>query len=219
MYSLNAYATTKRDAKSISIQAASIVVHSKPTSPPPIPRLKFSTPATGASVKVGQCQPLEIAIDESGIGQTAPIKNTFGDIRISLRTSSLTGSYFRDSGCTDRMNVATFALGAINLAGDKMLLDKLRSPSLLPLGNRIKTRIQTESLSKHLLTDHLTDVLTKAGNPVLMTKDLKKTLIDHSGGNCRVLTTRASKILIETIAKNQTQNRQVRGCSILQSNH
>jgi hypothetical protein len=38
-----------------------------------------------------------------------------------------------------------------------------------------------------------------------MTKDLKKTLIDHSGGNWRVLTTMAGEILIETIAKNQTQ--------------
>jgi hypothetical protein len=73
------------------------------------------------------------------------------------------------------------------------------------LGGRIKTRIQTESVSKPLLTEQLTDVLTKAGNPTIMTKDLKKTLIDHSGGNWRVLTTMAGEILIETIAKNQTQ--------------
>ncbi len=117
MYSLSATVTTKQNAKNISIQAASIVVHAKPTPPPPLPRLKFSTPATGASVKVGQCQTLDIAIDESATGQTAPIKNTYGDIRISLLTSSLTGSYYRDSGCTDRINAVTFTAGAVNVPG------------------------------------------------------------------------------------------------------
>ena len=32
---------------------------------------------------------------------------------------------------------------SVILPGDKRLLDKFRSPSLLPLGIRIKTRIQT----------------------------------------------------------------------------
>jgi type II secretory pathway predicted ATPase ExeA len=94
---------------------------------------------------------------------------------------------------------------SVILCGDKRLLDKFRSPSLLPLGSRIKIRIQTESLSKTDLTDQLDQVLTKAGNPTLMTKDLKKTLIDHSGGNWRVLTTMAGEILAETIAKEQSQ--------------
>ena len=94
---------------------------------------------------------------------------------------------------------------SVILAGDKRLLDKFRSPSLLPLGSRIRTRIQTESLPKDHLNDQLTEVLAKAGNPTLMTKDLKKTLIDHAGRNWRVLTTMAREILVETIAKQQTQ--------------
>ena len=94
---------------------------------------------------------------------------------------------------------------SVILAGDKRLLDKFRSPSLIPLGSRIRTRIHTESLPKSTMNDQLTEVLTKAGNPTLMTKDLKKTLIDHSGGNWRVLTTMAGEILVETIAKEQTQ--------------
>ncbi|MEO8905540.1 MAG: hypothetical protein ABI488_23735, partial [Polyangiaceae bacterium] len=71
----------------------------------------------------------------------------------------------------------------------------LRSPELMPLGSRIRRRLVLEYASRDELLaclDHLLDV---AGNPSLMTSELKATLADHAAGNYRVLMNLADELL------------------------
>jgi general secretion pathway protein A len=81
------------------------------------------------------------------------------------------------------------------LAGDGRLIERLRLPDLLPLGSRIRRRLVLDYASRDELLaclDHLLDV---AGNPSLMTTELKATLADHAAGNYRVLMNLADELL------------------------
>lgn len=82
------------------------------------------------------------------------------------------------------------------LAGDQRLLDKLRHYELLPLGSRIRTRLNMPPASPEILLQTLEHLLTQAGNPQLMTAELKQTLCEHAMGNYRVLTTMANELLM-----------------------
>src|SRR6476646_2802267 len=75
------------------------------------------------------------------------------------------------------------------------LPDRLRSPELLPLGNRIRRRLVLDYASRDELLACLDHVLAAAGNPSLMTAELKQTLADHSAGNYRVLMNLADELL------------------------
>lgn len=81
------------------------------------------------------------------------------------------------------------------LAGDGRLLERLRRPELLPLGSRIRRRLTLDYASRDELLaclDHLLDV---AGNPSLMTTELKATLADHAAGNYRIMMNLADELL------------------------
>lgn len=91
------------------------------------------------------------------------------------------------------------------LAGDKRLPEKFRTPDLQPVGSRLKVRLNLEALSKEELVQHLSQMITLAGNPNLMTKEVQTTLAEHSMGNFRILTTMATDLLINAIAKNSPQ--------------
>lgn len=73
------------------------------------------------------------------------------------------------------------------LAGDARLVERLRSPDLLPLGSRIRRRLTLDYASRDELLACLDHLLETAGNPSLMTTELKATLADHSAGNYRIL--------------------------------
>jgi general secretion pathway protein A len=80
-------------------------------------------------------------------------------------------------------------------AGDSRLPERLRSAELLPLGSRIRRRLVLDYASRDELCaclDHLLDV---AGNPSLMTPELKTTLVDHAAGNYRVMMNLADELL------------------------
>ena len=91
------------------------------------------------------------------------------------------------------------------LAGDKRLPEKFRTPDLLPVGYRIKVRLVLEHLTKNDLVDHLSQMITLAGNSNLMTKEVLNTLAEHSMGNYRILMTMATDLLLAAIAKKSTQ--------------
>lgn len=91
------------------------------------------------------------------------------------------------------------------LAGDKRLPEKFRTPDLLPVGSRIKVRLVLEHLTKNDLVDHLSQMVTLAGNSNLMTKEVLNTLAEHSMGNYRILMTMATDLLLAAIAKKSTQ--------------
>jgi len=81
------------------------------------------------------------------------------------------------------------------LAGDSRLTQRLGRDELLPLGSRIRIRLNTEYADIHQLTDALRHLLEVAGNPQLMTEGLMTTLVEHAAGNYRVLTTLAAELL------------------------
>jgi general secretion pathway protein A len=80
-------------------------------------------------------------------------------------------------------------------AGDNRLLDKFRREDLLPLGSRIRVRLNLEASSSEQLAECLRHSLQAAGNPKLMTDELITTLADHAAGNNRILMNLASELL------------------------
>lgn len=80
-------------------------------------------------------------------------------------------------------------------AGDARLPERLRSAELLPLGSRIRRRLHLEYASRDELLACLDHLLEAAGNPSLMTTELKATLADHAAGNYRVLMNIADELL------------------------
>jgi type II secretory pathway predicted ATPase ExeA len=87
------------------------------------------------------------------------------------------------------------SLLTVILSGDGRLLELLRHEDLVPLGTRIRTRLNLEAASRDELLEVLTHALAKAGNASLMTPELMDTLVDHSAGNCRLLMTMAAELL------------------------
>lgn len=81
------------------------------------------------------------------------------------------------------------------LAGDSRLTEKFRRDDLLPLGSRIRVRLQLESSSPSQLADSLNHALKVAGNPKLMTSELITTLAEHAAGNHRVLMNLSGELL------------------------
>ncbi len=87
------------------------------------------------------------------------------------------------------------ALLSVVLAGDGRLTELLRRDELRPLGSRIRSRLSLEYASREELRACLDHLLHAAGNPNLMTAELKTTLGEHALGNYRVLTTLAAELL------------------------
>lgn len=86
-------------------------------------------------------------------------------------------------------------------AGDARLPERLRSPELLPLGSRLRRRLQLDYASRDELLACLDHLLTAAGNPSLMTSELRVTLADHAAGNYRVLMNLADELLATGIER------------------
>jgi general secretion pathway protein A len=83
----------------------------------------------------------------------------------------------------------------IVLAGDSRLVERLRTAELLPLGSRIRRRLVLDYASRDELLACLDHLLETAGNPSLMTTELKATLADHAAGNYRVLMNLSDELL------------------------
>jgi general secretion pathway protein A len=87
------------------------------------------------------------------------------------------------------------SLLTVVLSGDGRLLELLRHEELIPLGTRIRTRLNMEPASREELSELLSYALSKAGNATLMTPELMDTLVDHSAGNYRLLMTLSAELL------------------------
>lgn len=88
------------------------------------------------------------------------------------------------------------------LCGDSRLPERFRQPELVPLGSRIRARLQLGPLSPEELKAYLDFALTQAGHPQLMTADLVQTLATHAAGNLRVLTHMAAELLATAAERN-----------------
>ena len=93
------------------------------------------------------------------------------------------------------MHFDSRTLLSVILAGDARLATKLRREELLPLGSRIRTRLNMEYTSREVLLESLKHLQRSAGNSSLMTEELMNTLCEHALGNYRVLTTMAAELL------------------------
>lgn len=91
------------------------------------------------------------------------------------------------------------------LSGDGRLVDKLRQEELLPLGSRIRTRLQLDYAEPDELRLTLKHLLSVAGNPGLMTSELVTTLCEHSLGNYRVLISLSGELLTHAALKDLPQ--------------
>ena len=99
----------------------------------------------------------------------------------------------------------TTSLLTVVLAGDGRLNELLRHQDLVPLGTRIRTRLNTENASRDELHELLAHSLSKAGNATLMTSELMHTIVDHAAGNYRLMMTMAAELLAYGIAEEVTQ--------------
>lgn len=81
------------------------------------------------------------------------------------------------------------------LCGDLRLPERFRSPDLVPLGTRIRTRMTLQPLSKDELARFLGHLLDRAGAPQLCSPGLKDVLVDHAAGNPRLLCVLAAELL------------------------
>ena len=97
------------------------------------------------------------------------------------------------------------SLLTVVFSGDGRLLELLRHEDLVPLGTRIRTRLNTEAASREELAELLRHALSKAGNPSLMTPELMDTLVDHAAGNYRLLMTMGAELLAHGLAREVEQ--------------
>ena len=76
-----------------------------------------------------------------------------------------------------------------------VLLERLRSEDLAPLGSRMRVRLALERATPDELQELLLQGLQKAGAVKLMTPELIATLADHAQGNPRALMNIAGELL------------------------
>jgi len=82
------------------------------------------------------------------------------------------------------------------LCGDNRLIDKLTLPELIPLSSRIRVRLNLAPWSKEELSTLLTESLTRAGAPMLMSKELCSVLVEHAAASPRILMNMANELLM-----------------------
>lgn len=80
-------------------------------------------------------------------------------------------------------------------AGDSRFTERLKTPELLPLGTRLRTRLNLEPQPKNDLVALLRDVCTRAGSAKLMSDELYSTIAEHSVGNIRIMMALAKDVL------------------------
>jgi general secretion pathway protein A len=82
------------------------------------------------------------------------------------------------------------------LCGDMRLPERFRKAELLALGSRVHLRLYLTPYDRTHLLAYLDHAIDCAGAAHLLTKELKEVLVDHAGGNLRVLNNMAAEILL-----------------------
>jgi type II secretory pathway predicted ATPase ExeA len=101
--------------------------------------------------------------------------------------------------CSDQLDA--HSLLTIVLAGDDRLPEMFRSRELIPLGSRIRVRLNMGLMSPNRLLEFLQHTLAESGNPNLMTNELLTTLCERAAGNLRILMTIAAELLESAIQR------------------
>jgi general secretion pathway protein A len=93
------------------------------------------------------------------------------------------------------------SLLCVVFAGDGRLSERLRQPDMLPLGSRVRRRLVLEHASRDELCACLDHLLDAAGNPGLLSTELKATLAEHAAGNYRVMMNIADELLAAAVER------------------
>lgn len=93
------------------------------------------------------------------------------------------------------------SLLCIVFAGDGRLAERLRQPDMLPLGSRVRRRLVLEHASRDELCACLDHLLDAAGNPGLLSTELKVTLAEHAAGNYRVMMNIGDELLAAAVER------------------
>ena len=99
-------------------------------------------------------------------------------------------------------NLDSSTIITVILCGDRRLEAKLRTPDLLPIDSRVRTRLVLEVENADTLGTMLRHILTAAGGPTLMTEELQRTLCEHAAGNRRLLMNLCGDALALGVSKN-----------------
>jgi type II secretory pathway predicted ATPase ExeA len=91
------------------------------------------------------------------------------------------------------------------MCGDSRLPERFRSTALVSLGSRMRFRMMLEPYSPSDLLEYLEHALEQAAAPHLMTSGLKQTVVEHAGGNIRVLNNMAAELLASAAQNELTQ--------------
>lgn len=117
----------------------------------------------------------------------------------------MSADVFNELRLLSSMQFDSRILLSVIFAGDHRLNDKLRRDDLLPLGSRIRLRLQTEYANSEQLRATLMHLLQQAGNPNLMTSELIHTLCDHAMGNYRALCIMGGELLAVGVLQERQQ--------------
>jgi general secretion pathway protein A len=93
------------------------------------------------------------------------------------------------------------SLLCVVFAGDSRLPERFRHPDLMPIGSRIRRRLSLDYASAQELLSCLDHLLAAAGNPTLMSSELKVALSEHAAGNYRVMMNMADELLAAAAEK------------------
>lgn len=91
------------------------------------------------------------------------------------------------------------------LAGDNRLLERLRTPDLMPLATRVRVRLSLEPLPPEVMREVLEHAVAEAGAPHLMTAGLAEALSTHAAGNLRIMMNTAAELLDAALAREQSR--------------
>jgi type II secretory pathway predicted ATPase ExeA len=96
-------------------------------------------------------------------------------------------------------------IATIVLCGDQQLVQRFRSPELLPIASRIRVRLLLRNLEPKEMLDWLKYVLDQAGAPHLITQEVMATLSQNNAGNLRALANSANELLAAAARKDLSQ--------------
>ncbi|MBF0234995.1 MAG: ATP-binding protein [Desulfamplus sp.] len=91
------------------------------------------------------------------------------------------------------------------ICGDDRLTERFRTRALVSLGSRMRFRLNLQPYAREDLFNYMEHSLNRAGAPQLMTEGLIQTLVEHCGGNQRLLNNMAAELLAEGIKKELPQ--------------
>lgn len=86
-------------------------------------------------------------------------------------------------------------IATVVLCGDQQLVQRFRSPELIPIASRIRVRLLLRALEPKEMLDWLKHVLAQAGAPHLFSHEVMTTLSQTSAGNLRALANSANELL------------------------